>query len=135
MKETTIDLSDNIFIHKRFVEVVEVEFTNKKTLLEYLEGFIWEDIKVKIKVSVWNGTVLEEDFVEVVRLCLLIVDKRVVGLGWNTYTKMYYNCTKAHKLVHKMIFDGGNLKEMSLYMIIRRTTIKNIKKGIKWKEI
>ena len=81
MKETTIDLSDNIFIHKRFVEVVEVEFTNKKTLLEYLEGFIWEDIKVKIKVSVWNGTVLEEDFVEVVRLCLLIVDKRVVGLG------------------------------------------------------
>ena len=81
MKETTIDLSDNIFIHKRFVEVVEVEFTNKKTLLEYLEGFICEDIKVKIKVSVWNGTVLEEDFVEVVRLCLLIVDKRVVGLG------------------------------------------------------
>lgn len=81
MKETTIDLSNNIFIHKRFVEVVGLEFTNKKTLLEYLEGYICEDTKVNIKVSVWNGTVLEEDLVEVVRLCLLIVDKRVVGFG------------------------------------------------------
>ena len=82
MKEVYLDLSDKIFIHKDFVEVVWKRHFNKKALLKFLEGFI--DIgrfNLKFRVSEWNGDILEEVLLEPFELSLLILSKRIVRFG------------------------------------------------------
>ena len=76
VEEVYIDLSDKIFIHKDFVEVVGLKYTNKKALLEYLGEYI--NVGRFIKVSVWNGDKLEEVLVEPIVLSSLITIKRIV---------------------------------------------------------
>lgn len=79
MKEVCLDLSNKLFIHKDFVELVGLKYTNKKALLEFLEGFII--IKIPFKVSEWKGDVLEEVLIEPFELSLLILSKRIVRFG------------------------------------------------------
>jgi len=82
MKEVYLDLSDKIFIHKDFVEVIWKKHFNKKALLKFLEGFI--DIgrfNIKFRVSEWSGDILEEVLLEPFELSLLIISKRIVRFG------------------------------------------------------
>jgi hypothetical protein len=76
MEEVYLDLSDKIFIHKDFVEVVGLKYTNKKALLEHLEEYI--NVGRLIKVNVWNGDKLEEVLVEPIVLSSLVTIKRIV---------------------------------------------------------
>ena len=82
MKEVYLDLSDKIFIHKDFVEVVWKRHFNKEALLKFLEEFT--DIgryNIKFRVSEWNGDILEEVLLEPFELSLLILSKRIVRFG------------------------------------------------------
>ena len=82
MKEVYLDLSDKIFIHKDFVEVIWKKHFNKKALLKFLEGFT--DIgrfNLKFRVSEWKGDILEEVLIEPFELSLLILSKRIVRFG------------------------------------------------------
>lgn len=82
MKEVYLDLSDKIFIHKDFVEVVWKRYTNKKALLEHLgECINVERHNIKFRVSEWNGDILEEVLLEPFELSLLILSKRIVRFG------------------------------------------------------
>lgn len=82
MKEVYLDLSDKIFVHKDFVEVIWKRHFNKKALLKYLEAFTDMEIyNIKFRVSKWNGDKLEEVLLKPIELCLLIIDKRIVRFG------------------------------------------------------
>ena len=82
MKEVYLDLSDKIFIHKDFVEVVWKKYFNKKALLKFLEEFTnIERHNIKFRVSEWNGDVLEEVLLEPFELSLLILSKRIIRFG------------------------------------------------------
>ena len=82
MKEVYLDLSDKIFIHKDFVEVIWKKHFNKKALLKFSEEFTYiERYNIKFRVSGWKGDVLEEVLIEPFELSLLILSKRIVRFG------------------------------------------------------
>lgn len=82
MKEVYLDLSDKIFIHKDFVEVIWKKHFNKKALLKFLEVFTdIERHNIKFRVNEWKGDKLEEVLLEPFELSLLILSKRIVRFG------------------------------------------------------
>ena len=82
MKEVYLDLSDKIFIHKDFVEVIWKRHFNKKALLEHLEEFNNEERpNIKFQVSKWKGDKLEEVRLKPIELCRLIKCKQVLRFG------------------------------------------------------
>ena len=84
MVEVYLDLSDNIFIHKDFVEVVNLEITKGTTLVEALEQYVFDkkDMVVKFQISIWKGVKLESTLILPKELMFLLGDKaKVVGLA------------------------------------------------------
>ena len=84
MEEVYIDLSDNIFIHKDFVEVVNLKITKGTTLME-LEQYIFDnkDEVVIFQISIWKEAKLESIFILPEDLKVLIESKaKVVGLEY-----------------------------------------------------
>ena len=85
MIEVYLDLSDNIFIHKYFVEVIKLKITKGTTLLESLEQYIFDkkDKVVIFQISIWKGTRLESIFISPEDLKVLLESKaKVVGLKY-----------------------------------------------------
>ena len=85
MEEVYIDLSDNIFIHKDFVEVIDLKLPKGTTLVEALEQYIFGNIgKVIIfQLSIWKGAKLESISILPEDLKVLIESKaNVVGLEY-----------------------------------------------------
>ena len=88
MEEIYIDLSDNIFIHKDFVEVVNLKITKGTTLLELVEQYVLdkrgkEDEVVIFKISIWKGVRLESIFILPEDLKVLLESKaNIVGLEY-----------------------------------------------------
>ena len=83
MEEVYIDLSDNIFIHKDFVEVVNLKITKGTTLIEALEQYIFGNIGkvIRFQISIWKGVKLESIFILPEELKVLLESKvNVVGL-------------------------------------------------------
>ncbi len=54
MEKLTVDLSNEIILHKDFVEVICSEDLNKKVLLKYLRQLLAVDKVKVIQLSVWN---------------------------------------------------------------------------------
>ena len=84
MEDTYIDLSDNIFIHKDFVEVVNLKITKGTTLLELFEQYILGNIGevVVFQISIWKGARLESTLILPEDLKVLVESKaNVVGLA------------------------------------------------------
>ena len=89
MEEFYLDLSDNIFIHKDFVEVVNLKLPKGTTLLELFEQYTFDKKGevVVFKISIWKGVKLESIFISPEDLKVLVESKaNVVGLE-------YYWCT------------------------------------------
>ena len=65
MVEIYLDLSDNIFIHKDFVEVIDLKITKGTALVEALEQCVFDkkDEVVIFKISIWKGVRLESIFI------------------------------------------------------------------------
>ena len=86
MEEVYIDLSDKIFIHKDFVEVVDLKIPKGTTLLELFEQYVFdmkdkEDKVVRFKISIWKGARLESISISPEELKVLLESKvKVVGL-------------------------------------------------------
>ena len=83
MEEIYLDLSDNIFIHKDFVEVIDLKITKGTTLVEALEQYIFGNIGkvVRFQISIWKGVKLESIFILPEDLKVLLESKaKVVGL-------------------------------------------------------
>ena len=86
MEEVYIDLSDNIFIHKDFVEVINLKVPKGTTLLESLEQYVFDkkDTVVKFQISIWKGVKLESIFILPEDLKVLLESKaKVVGLEYH----------------------------------------------------
>ena len=84
MEEVYIDLSDKIFIHRDFVEVVDLKITKGTTLLELFEQYVFDNIgKVIIfQISIWKGARLESISILPEELKVLLENKaKVVGLA------------------------------------------------------
>ena len=84
MEEIYIDLSDKIFIHKDFVEVVDLKIPKGTTLLELFEQYDTdsEDTVVKFQLSIWKGVRLESIFISPEELGVMLEGKaEVVGLA------------------------------------------------------
>lgn len=85
MEECYIDLSDEIFIYKDFVEVVNLKLPKGTTLLELFEQYTF-DKKGKVvifKLSIWKGVKLESISISPEVLSALIESKaNVVGLEY-----------------------------------------------------
>ena len=85
MEEVYIDLSDNIFIYKDFVEVINLKITKGTTLLELFEQYTFGNIGevVRFQLSIWKGARLESIFILPEDLKVLLESKvRVVGLEY-----------------------------------------------------
>ena len=85
MVEVYLDLSDNIFIHKDFVEVIDLKITKGTTLLELFEQYVFDkkDKVVKLQISIWKGVRLESIFILPAELKVLLESKaKVVGLEY-----------------------------------------------------
>ena len=85
MVEVYIDLSDNIFIHKDFVEVIDLKITKGTTLIELFEQYTFDkkDKVVKFQISIWKEVKLESIFILPEDLKVLIESKaKVVGLEY-----------------------------------------------------
>ena len=85
MEEVYIDLSDNIFIHKDFVEVVNLKVTKGTTLLELFEQYVFNNIGevIVFQISIWKGIKLESIFILPEDLKVLLESKaKVVGLEY-----------------------------------------------------
>ena len=88
MEGIYIDLSDNIFIHKDFVEVIDLKITKGTTLLELFEQYGFDNIGKKDKVvgfqiSIWKGVKLESISILPEDLKVLVESKaKVVGLEY-----------------------------------------------------
>ena len=85
MEEVYIDLSDKIFIHKDFVEVVNLKLPKGTTLLEVLEQYVF-DKKYKVvifQISIWKGVKLESTLILFEELKVLLESKaNIVGLEY-----------------------------------------------------
>ena len=85
MEEVYLDLSDNIFIHKDFVEVVNLKITKGTTLIELFEQYVFDNIGevVRFKISIWKGVKLESIFISPEELVILLESKdKGVGLEY-----------------------------------------------------
>ena len=85
MEEIYLDLSDNIFIHKDFVEVIDLKITKVTILLELFEQYVFnkKDEVVVFKISIWKGVKLESIFISPEDLKVLVESKaNVVGLEY-----------------------------------------------------
>ena len=85
VEEVYIDLSDNIFIHKDFVEVVNLKVTKGTTLIELFEQYVFNNIGEVIifQISIWKGVRLESIFILPEDLKVLLESKaKVVGLEY-----------------------------------------------------
>ena len=85
MEEVYIDLSYNIFIHRDFIEVVNLKLPKGTTLIEALEQYIFdkEDEVVIFQISIWKGTRLESISILPEELKVLLESKaNVVGLEY-----------------------------------------------------
>ena len=85
MEEVYIDLSDNMFIHKDFVEVINLKITKGTTLIESLEQYIFGNIGEVIifQISIWKGARLESIFILPEDLKVLIESKvNILGLEY-----------------------------------------------------
>ena len=85
MVEVYLDLSDNIFIHKDFVEMIDLKITKGTTLIEALEQCVFDkkDEVVIFKISIWKGVKLESIFILPEDLKVLVESKaNVVGLEY-----------------------------------------------------
>lgn len=83
MEEVYLDLSDNIFIHKDFVEVIDLKITKGTTLLEALEQYVFDmiDKVIIFQISIWKGVKLESIFISPEELKVILESKaKVVGL-------------------------------------------------------
>ena len=84
MVEVYLDLSDSIFIHKDFVEVVNLKITKGITLIELFEQYVF-DRKGEViifQLSIWKGVKLESIFILPEDLKVLVESKaKVVGLA------------------------------------------------------
>ena len=86
MVEIYLDLSDNIFIHKYFVEVIDLKITKGTTILESLEQYVFDnkDEVVTFQISIWKGVKLESIFISPEELKVLLESKaKVVGLEYH----------------------------------------------------
>ena len=84
MVEVYLDLSDNIFIHKDFVEVINLKITKGTTLLELFEQYVFDKKGevVIFQISIWKGARLESISILPEALKILIESKaKVVGLN------------------------------------------------------
>ena len=85
MEEVYIDLSYNIFIHRDFIEVVNLKLPKGTTLLEVLEQYV-SDKKYKVvifQISIWKGVKLESTLILFEELKVLLESKaKVVGLEY-----------------------------------------------------
>ena len=85
MEEVYIDLSDNIFIHKDFVEVINLKLTKGTTLSELFEQYVFDrkGEVVKFQISIWKGARLESISILPENLKVLLESKaKVVGLEY-----------------------------------------------------
>ena len=85
MEEIYIDLSDNIFIHKDFVEVVNLKLPKGTTLLELFEQYTFDKKGevVIFQLSIWKGVKLESIFISPEELGIMLESKyNVVGLEY-----------------------------------------------------
>ena len=85
MEEIYIDLSDKIFIHKDFVEMVNSKLPKGTTLLELFEQYTFDkkDKVVRFQLSIWKGVRLESIFILPEELKVLVESKaKVVGLEY-----------------------------------------------------
>ena len=86
MEEIYLDLSDNIFIHKDFVEVVDLKITKGTTLLELFEQYTFDKKGevVRFQISIWKEVKLESIFILPEELKVLVESKvKVVGLEYH----------------------------------------------------
>ena len=85
MEEVYIDLSYNIFIHRDFIEVVNLKLPKGTTLLEVLEQYV-SDKKYKVvifQISIWKGVKLESTLILFEELKVLLESKaNMVGLEY-----------------------------------------------------
>lgn len=85
MKEVYLDLSDKIFIHKDFVEVIGLKLPKGKDLIEVFEQNLFgnTDKVVIFKLSVWKGVKLESIFLTFEEVYVMLRSKvEVVGLEY-----------------------------------------------------
>lgn len=85
MEEVYIDLSDNIFIHKDFVEVINLKITKGTTLLEFFEQYVFDNIGevITFQISIWKEVRLESISILPEELKVLVESKaKVVGLEY-----------------------------------------------------
>lgn len=86
MVEVYLDLSDNIFIHKDFVEVIDLKITKGTTLIELFEQYVFDNIGEVIifQISIWKGVKLESIFILPEDLKVMLESKvNVVGLEYH----------------------------------------------------
>ena len=86
VEEVYIDLSDNIFIHKDFVEVVNLKVTKGTTLIELFEQYVFNNIGevIVFQISIWKGIKLESIFILPEDLKVMLESKaKVVGLEYH----------------------------------------------------
>ena len=85
MEEVCLDLSDSIFIHRDFVEVVNLKITKGTTLIEALKQYVF-DKKYKVvifQISIWKGVRLESTLILFEELKVLLESKaNIVGLEY-----------------------------------------------------
>ena len=84
MEEIYLDLSDSIFIHRDFVEVLDLKITKGTTLLESLEQYVFDKKGevVVFQISIWKGVRLESIFISPEELKVMLESKaKVVGLA------------------------------------------------------
>ena len=85
MEEIYLDLSDNIFIHKDFVEVINLKITKGTTLVEFFEQYVFDNIGevIVFQISIWKGVRLESTLILPEDLKVLLESKaKVVGLEY-----------------------------------------------------
>ena len=84
MVEVYLDLSDNIFIHKDFVEVINLKVTKGTTLIELFEQYVFDKIGgvVRFQISIWKDSKLESIYILPEELVIMLESKaKVVGLA------------------------------------------------------
>ncbi len=81
-----LDLSDSIFIHRDFIEMVNSKITKGTTLLELFEQYVFDNMGevVRFQISIWNGVRLESIFILPEDLKVILESKaNVVGLEYH----------------------------------------------------
>lgn len=90
MEEVYIDLSDKIFIHRDFVEVVGLKIPKGTTLVEWFEQYIFdnEGKVVKFQLSVWQefkGGIKLESTLVTLEIVYVIMEGKVEVVGLEYY--------------------------------------------------